>query len=257
MLHHRYVLEIAYKGTAYSGWQVQKNTSNTIQQAVHEQLSLLLHQQVTVMASGRTDAGVHARQNFTHFDYEGDLPENFTRRLNFLLPADIAVRNVFAVAEDFNARFDALSRTYEYLICYDKNPFLTDFTSYYPYPELSAARLNEVAGYIAKQQDFSAFSKKRTQVKTSICNIYHAHWEHEPEHNLLRFRIVADRFLRGMVRGIVATSIRVARDKVTMEALQQLMASREPHKTDFSAPPQGLTLMEVKYADGIMMRIDP
>lgn len=252
---NRYLLEISYKGTSYSGWQVQKNTANTIQQVVNEKLSILLREQIIVMASGRTDAGVHAWQNFAHFDFAQPLPRDFLRRLNFLLPVDISVRDVFSVADNFNARFDAISRRYEYLICYDKNPFLTDFSSFYPYPELSAEKLNEVAAFLKSQTDFAAFSKKRTQVKTTICKIKEAHWELERSQNLLRFRITADRFLRGMVRGIVATSIRYARGKLAMEQLNELMQSREPHKTDFSAPAQGLTLMEVRYVEGSLNRM--
>jgi tRNA pseudouridine38-40 synthase len=251
----RHVIELTYKGTGYDGWQIQKNTSNTIQRVVNEKLSMLLQEQVIVMASGRTDSGVHARQNFAHFDTSKNLTASFLRRLNFMLPADIAVRNVFAVADNFNARFDAISRTYEYLICYDKNPFLTDFSSFYPYPELSADKLNEAADYFKSQRDFAAFSKKRTQVKTTICNITEAHWESHPSQNLLQFTISANRFLRGMVRAVVATSIRYARGKLTMEQLQLLIEGRQPHKTDFSAPPQGLSLDHVIYKNESMKRL--
>lgn len=242
-----------YKGTAYHGWQIQKNTDVTVQQAVNEKLSLLLRDQVMVTASGRTDAGVHARQNFAHFDYGDELPAGFIRRLNFLLPVDVAARHVFTVPPDFNARFAAISRTYEYLLCYEKNPLIADFSSFYPYPELSAAKLNEVAERLCTQTDFAAFSKKRTQVKTTDCHIEAAQWEHDEKQNLLRFRITANRFLRGMVRAIVATSIRYARGKLSMAQLDQLLHSREPHKTDFSAPAQGLTLVEVNYPPGLLM----
>lgn len=173
-----------------------------------------------------------------------------------MLPVDIAARAVFSVPENFNARFDAVSRTYEYSICYDKNPFLTDFSSFYPYPELSAEKLNEAAAFLKSQTDFAAFSKKRTQVKTTLCKIKAAHWELERSQNLLRFRISADRFLRGMVRGIVATSIRYARGKLTIEQLQELIESKEPHKTDFSAPAQGLTLKEVIYPMGALVSLN-
>ncbi len=252
----RYLLELSYKGTAYHGWQMQKNTDCTIQQIVNEMLSVLLQQKVMVTASGRTDAGVHARQNFAHFDFGPSLPDQFHRRLNFMLPEDISVRNVFSVPADFNARFDAVLRTYEYLICYDKNPFLTDFASLYPYPELSVVKLNEAAAFFSSQNDFAAFSKKRTQVKTTLCRISAAQWEHEPLQHLLRLTISADRFLRGMVRGIVATSIRYARGKISLEQLMQLIESRQPHKTDFSAPPQGLTLIEVRYPEGLLTKLD-
>lgn len=255
-MHSRYLLEIAYKGTAYNGWQVQRNTPCTIQQVVNEKLSVLLREVVQVTASGRTDAGVHALQNFAHFDFGPALPEQFLRRLNFMLPADIAIRTVYSVPGNFNARFAATFRKYEYCICYDKNPFLTDFASFYPYPELSVDKLNEAAAFFRSREDFAAFSKKRTQVKTTLCKINAAQWERQPSQNLLRFNITADRFLRGMVRGIVATSIRYARGKLSADQLSELIESRQPHKTDFSAPPQGLTLIAVGYPKGLLKKLD-
>jgi tRNA pseudouridine38-40 synthase len=248
----RYILELTYNGTRYNGWQVQKNTSSTIQKEVNEKLSVIFQEEIMVTASGRTDAGVHARQNYVHFDSEKKLPKDFLRRFNFLLPADIAARNLFSVHDDFNARFDALSRTYEYLITYEKNPLLSEIVSYYPYPQLSLKKLNEAAKIVKSHTDFAAFSKKRTQVKTTICKINQAHWDWEEEKKLLRFTVCADRFLRGMVRGIVATSIRFAREKISEKQLHHLLDSRQPHKTDFSAPAQGLTLVEVSYPPGVM-----
>lgn len=248
----RYVLELSYKGTRFNGWQIQQNTSNTIQRDVHEKLSVLLQEEISVVASGRTDAGVHAKQNFAHFDASNKLPRDFLRRINFMLPEDISVRNVFSVKENFNARFEALSRSYEYLISYQKNPLLTDLVCYYPYEELSIKKLNEAAKIIKSHSDFAAFSKKRTQVKTTFCNIMHAHWEWDDEMKLLRFNVTADRFLRGMVRGFVATSIRFAKNKISAEQLNRIFESKQPHKTDFSAPAQGLTLVHVKYRKGMM-----
>jgi tRNA pseudouridine38-40 synthase len=251
----RYLIELSYDGTGYDGWQVQKNTLNTIQRVVNEKLSILLQEEIMVTASGRTDAGVHARQNFAHFDSFHPLPEFFLRRLNFMLPNGIAAKNIFSVANDFNARFDAISRSYEYLICYDKNPFITSFSCYYPYGPLSLKKLNEAARYLSSQTDFAAFSKKRTQVKTTNCRISHAGWKADEEQRLLRFNVTADRFLRGMVRALVATSIRYGREKMSMEQLHGLIESRQPHKTDFSAPAQGLTLVSVGYPVGIMHSI--
>jgi len=249
---NRYVLEFSYNGTRYNGWQIQKNTSNTIQQVVHEKLSVMLQEEITVIASGRTDAGVHAKQNFAHFDTAREIPEDFLRRLNFFLPKDMAARNIFSVGEKFNVRFDATRRTYEYLITYEKNPLISEIVCFYPYKRMSVKRLNEAARIVKSHSDFAAFSKKRTQVKTTLCKIKHAHWEWDDEMNLLRFTITADRFLRGMVRGIVATSMRYAREKISDTQLHQLLESKQPHKTDFSAPAQGLTLVEVGYPAGSM-----
>jgi len=251
----RYVLELSYKGTHYSGWQVQKNTSNTIQRAVNEKLSTLLQEETLVTASGRTDAGVHAKQNYAHFDTSKKIPSDFIRRINFMLPDDVAARNIFSVSDEFNARFDAISRKYEYLISYEKNPLLFDIVCNYPYDELPLKKLNEAAKILKSHTDFAAFSKKRTQVKTTICKIKYAHWEWDDEMKLLRFTITADRFLRGMVRGIVATTVRYARNKISLQQFDQLLESKQPHKTDFSAAAQGLTLMEVKYPANAMKKL--
>jgi len=248
----RYLLELSYNGTRYNGWQIQKNTPNTIQQVLHEKLSIMLQEEITTIASGRTDAGVHAKQNFAHFDTSKEIPKDLLRRLNFFLPIDIAVKNIFSVSHDFNARFDAIRRTYEYLITYDKNPLISEIVCFFPYEKLSVKRLNEAAKIVKTQIDFASFSKKRTQVKTTLCKIKHAHWEWDDEMNLLRFTITADRFLRGMVRGIVATSIRYAREKISEEGLHHLFQSKRPHKTDFSAPANGLTLLEVGYPADVM-----
>ena len=173
-----------------------------------------------------------------------------------MLPVDIAANYLFQVDHDFNARFDATSRSYEYLLCYDKNPFLNDFSCFYPYPELSIEKLNEASKFLAEQTDFASFSKKRTQVKTTLCKITHAQWQLDPGKRIVRFNITADRFLRGMVRGIVATSLRYAREKISMEMLQAITESKQPHKTDFSAPAQGLTLTSVTYPEGFLGMIE-
>ncbi|MBA3647687.1 MAG: tRNA pseudouridine(38-40) synthase TruA [Chitinophagales bacterium] len=243
----RVVIELCYNGSRYQGWQIQKNTDNTIQREVNEKLSILFREKIMVLASGRTDSGVHARQNFVHFDTDKEILPDFLRRMNFLLSRDISLKNVFIANENFNARFDAKARSYQYLISYEKNPFISEFSCYYPYPELSVTTLNEAAKLFQSHTDFAAFSKRRTQVKTSLCKISFACWHFDAKENLLTFNITANRFLRGMVRGIVATSIRYARQKITLEDLNTILKSGQPHKTDFSAPAQGLTLMSVEY----------
>ncbi|MCS6916399.1 MAG: tRNA pseudouridine(38-40) synthase TruA [Chitinophagales bacterium] len=244
----RYVAELAYKGTAYQGWQIQPNTPRTIQQVVQDRLSVLLQQPVTVMAAGRTDAGVHAAQNFIHFDLDAPLPHDALRRINFLLPQDIAIYGFFTVAADFHVRFDATARTYHYFISYRKNPLLSELVCYYPYPPLDVERLNEAAALFLQHSDFAAFSKKRTQVRTSRCSLKEAVWFWNDSEQLLTFRVTADRFLRGMVRGLVATSLRYARGKLSSDNLIRLLQSRRPERTDFSAPAQGLMLTQVQYS---------
>ena len=174
-----------------------------------------------VTAAGRTDAGVHAQQNFAHFDSKKEIPADFVHRLNFMLPNDIAAKKIFEVPESFNARFDALKRTYEYVIAYGKNALDYDLMCYYPYEKLDTQKLNEAAAFLKMQTDFSAFSKRKTQVKTNLCKIFEAEWKFDGKRNEHHFIISADRFLRGMVRGIVGTSIRFARGKLSLDDLKE------------------------------------
>ncbi|MCS6991370.1 MAG: tRNA pseudouridine(38-40) synthase TruA [Chitinophagales bacterium] len=243
----RIVAELAYKGTAYRGWQVQRNTSQTVQQIVQDRLQILLRHEVKVVAAGRTDAGVHAAQNFIHFDTPQILPEDALRRINFLLPADISFYGFYAVTDDFHARFDAVSRTYHYFISYQKNPLYGDLVCYYPYAQLDLDRLNEAAHIFLQHEEFAAFSKKRTQVRTTRCRLSQAEWFWSADQRLLVFCVTADRFLRGMVRGLVATSIRYARGKLSRQQLLELLHRAKANRTDFSAPAQGLILSRVCY----------
>src|SRR5690606_1465647 len=119
----RYFLELAYKGTNYHGWQVQAN-ANTVQLEVNTALSRILTQRVETMGSGRTDTGVHAKQQFLHFDFPTELKKNdLLKRLNGILPKDIAAYDLREVVPDAHVRFDALERSYEYFISLRKNPF--------------------------------------------------------------------------------------------------------------------------------------
>ena len=246
----RYFIEIAYKGTDYNGWQVQKNAERTVQALLNEQMSVLFREEISSQGSSRTDKGVHARQNFAHFNAVNPLPDKFIWRINFMLPDDIVVKNIFPVDAKCNARFDAIGRTYEYVFSFLKNPFRREFSCYYPYTKISMEKLNEAAQLLFKHTDYMAFSKRNTQVKTSICFISHAEWIHNEETGELTFHISANRFLRGMVRGLVATMMLVGRDKLSISAFEKIIESRVAHKTNFSAPANGLTLIEVKYPAG-------
>jgi tRNA pseudouridine38-40 synthase len=247
VLSKRYFLEIAYNGAAYSGWQIQDN-ADSVQNHIQIALSTAFRETVTVIGASRTDTGVHARQNFAHFDAINDPPKEVIRKLNFLLPDDIAVQKLILVNQKAHARFDAVSRSYEYEICYSKNPFKQAFSCYYPYKHLPIKKLNEAASFLLAHNDYAAFSKKRTQVKTTMCNISEAEWK--KTNDGLIFYITANRFLRGMVRGLVGTMIRMGRGNLSIDDFKELLNSKEPHKTDFSAPAQGLSLMEVKYPEG-------
>ncbi|HYM94602.1 MAG TPA: tRNA pseudouridine synthase A, partial [Chitinophagaceae bacterium] len=165
----RYFLEVSYKGTKYSGFQSQKN-ANTIQAEVEKAFEILQKDKISMVGSSRTDAGVHALQNFFHFDYEKDFNPHFAYKMNAILPDDIVVKKLVPVAENAHCRFDALSRQYRYFIYRTKNPFLKEQAVYFPY-KLNVEKLQKAADIIKKHIDFTAFSKRKTQVKTFTCRI--------------------------------------------------------------------------------------
>lgn len=239
----RYFLEVAYRGTLFSGFQRQENAS-TIQGEIDRALSLLLKTSIVTTGSSRTDAGVHAFQNFLHFDASFPLPSRLVYALNAVLSPDIAVRGLYPCAEGAHARFDALSRSYLYRVYRAKDPFRKETGYFFPYA-LDFDQLARCAALLPSHTDYERFSKRNTQVKTFRCRIAEAAWEQRPGEYL--FRITANRFLRGMVRGLVASMLKVARGKSTVEAFQQILQAAGPARADFSAPPQGLFLTRVTY----------
>lgn len=246
----RYFIELAYDGTDFNGWQHQTNAERTVQDEIDKALSLVLQSNIRTTGSSRTDTGVHAEQSYAHFDTDIELSNDIVRNLNFLLPLDVAIKNIIPVSTKAHARYDAIARYYEYLICYNKNPFVNRFTTFYPYHKLDVEKLNEAANIFKQHKNFRAFSKKHTNVVTYDCTIHQAVWEWNDDTQLLIFKVKANRFLRGMVRALVQTSIRFARGKLSHEQLLKLLQSGDAHKTDFSAPAQGLTLKAVIFPPG-------
>ena len=239
----RYFLEVAYKGTHYSGFQIQDNATS-IQQEVEKALEVFFRLQFSLTGSSRTDTGVHARQNFFHFDYQGDIDKKVLYNLNSILPPDIVIKGFHPVAPDAHCRFDAISREYRYYIYREKNPFLADRAWYYPYT-LDQDKLKEAAALILEYQDFTAFSKRSTQVKTFLCTIEESRWLEEE--NGLVYRVKANRFLRGMVRGLVGTMLQVGRGKLSLPGLANVLQQKDNTLADFSAPGHGLFLYQVCF----------
>lgn len=243
----RYFIEVAYKGTMYAGFQVQQN-ANTIQAEIEKALLIYFRKTFTLTGSSRTDAGVHAIQNFFHFDtdivFTDAETEKATYHLNAILPLDIAVKNIKPVAENAHCRFDATARLYRYCVHQHKDPFLQDDSYYYPYP-LNIDALKEAAMLLFDYTDFESFAKKNTQVFTYNCTIFLSEWK--MENNLLVYHVSGNRFLRGMVRGLVGTMLLVGKGKFSVADFKMILESKDSSKTDFSAPAKGLVLVEVKY----------
>lgn len=200
------------------------------------------------MGSSRTDTGVHARQQFAHFDIDFILSEIpiLVYKLNSVLPTEIALINIYAVSGDAHSRFDAIHRTYQYRIVQEKNPFTPDL-SYYFRPKLDIDLMNDASYYMRKQTDFQCFSKYKTDVKTFDCNIFFACWEQK--NNLVTFDIRGNRFLRGMVRAIVGTMLEIGQGRMCLDDLKQIMESKDRKNAGRAVPASGLTLVQVAYPE--------
>ena len=241
----RYFLELSYLGTAYAGFQIQQNAP-TIQSEVEKALEIFFRRKIELTGASRTDAGVHAFQNYFHFDDPGEINPSAAYNLNALLPSDISIKRIVRMAQTSHSRFDAISREYRYIIYKDKNPFLSDRAYFYPYP-LELDLLNEAATLIMDENDFTSFSKRRTQVKTYLCKIECSQWHIEKD--CLVYYVKANRFLRGMVRGLVGTMLQVGRGKITLNEFKQIIESRDATNADFAVPAHGLFLVRVNYPE--------
>lgn len=239
----RFFIELSYKGTNYHGWQIQPN-AHTVQAEINNALSTLLNAKIDVMGAGRTDAGVHAKQMFAHFDYQQDLDElQLIKQLNGFLPKDITVHNIKVVADNAHSRFDAISRTYQYYIIHKKDSFNT--RAYFLHKDLNIDAMNLACKFLLGKQDFTSFSKVNTQAATNNCNVMLANWKYIERE--LVFTIQADRFLRNMVRAIVGTLLAVGEGKIIPEQVQEIIAKKDRGEAGRSVPAHALFLSTIEY----------
>ncbi|CAN5323912.1 tRNA pseudouridine(38-40) synthase TruA [soil metagenome] len=246
----RFFLEITYKGTAYHGWQIQKNAVS-VQEVLNKTLSKVLGEKVETIGSGRTDTGVHALQQFVHLDSEKDLgEETYLYKFNRMLPLDISIQAIHTVTDEANARFDAISRNYEYRINSVKDPFLQDLCYFY-FKEVDVEKMNLAADILLKKHNFESFSKVKTEVNHFLCNITRAEWVRKNEK--LTFFVSADRFLRGMVRTLVGTLLNVGLHRISVNDFEEIIESKDRKKAGRAAPAQGLFYTKVIFPDHIFL----
>lgn len=241
----RFFLEIAYDGSAYHGWQIQDNAI-TVQETLNTALRTVLRKDVETVGAGRTDAGVHARQLYVHFDHDEAIPDQqrLVHALNALCPRDIAIKRIIEVPTTAHARFDATERAYEYHIHFAKDPFLRHYSwQMKDFPNVE--KMNVAAQFLLGKQDFSCFSKSNTQVFTNICTVKEARWQEEGKR--LLFHIRADRFLRNMVRAVVGTLIDIGTKDLPAMHMQEVIASQNRSRAGSSVPACGLFLTKVVY----------
>jgi tRNA pseudouridine38-40 synthase len=243
----RYFLHLSYNGSGYFGWQIQQNQP-TIEAEIELAMSLLLSQEIDLVGCGRTDTSVNARNFYAHFDYlEMSLEEmaELKRRLNAFLSHKIRILNVYKMAKiDANARFDALNRTYKYYVSTEKQPFNSEFSLYFPH-RLCLEKMNEAARILLKHQDFTSFSKSKTQTKTNLCQIEKAQWTLEKD--LYVLEITANRFLRNMVRAIVGTLLSVGNEKISVSDFSKIIQQKDRKFAGTSVKGSALFLENVTY----------
>ncbi len=163
--------------------------------------------------------------------------------MQYCLPT-LRYKKIFLVKPDSHCRFDALSREYVYTVYQQKDPFLQDRAYFFPY-EINIDLMQQAANELMNHQDFATFSKRNTQTKTTICTILNSKWT--VEDNSLTYQVISNRFLRGMVRGMVGTMLQVGRGKLSVEQFINIVKSKDCTKADFSVPPQGLFLLKVEF----------
>lgn len=220
---------------------------------MEERLSKLLNETINLTGCGRTDTGVHAKEFFAHFDSGKEnlhLVPDYVYKFNSVLPKEIAVSKILSVRPDANARFHATSRTYKYYITKARNPFLIDRACFI-HNTLNIDAMKKGCKALFDYEDFSCFSKSRTQVKTNICKIKEAMWEEQGE--MLVFTITADRFLRNMVRAIVGTMLDIGKEKISLVDFRKIIEEKNRSGAGMSVPAGGVYLESVKYKKEIFI----
>lgn len=246
----RYFLEVSYDGTAFHGSQVQGDLP-TVQAALNKAIATLVRQPIETFGASRTDEGVHALSNYYHFDVAEPLHPHFHYKINAILPEAVSVKAIYAAEGlDFNARFDAQCRTYRYRVYHFKNPFLANRALFFPY-RYDRAVLDETAAIIKSYQNFESFSKRASQTKTFLCTIFDSHWEDAGQE--IHYVVRANRFLRGMVRGLVSTQLQTARGRWDVAHFRAILDARDCTKADFNVPGHGLYLEEIQYPEGKLL----
>lgn len=241
----RYFIYFSYDGTNYHGWQIQPN-ANSVQEELQKALTTLLRKDVEVVGAGRTDTGVHARFMAAHFEFDTPVDcHQLKYKLNRLLPRDIAVSNIEQVADDMHARFSAVSRTYRYYVTTCKDPFNRNY-SWQTHFELDFALMNEAAALLRDYEDFGAFCKSHSDVKTTLCDVMYAKW-HQTLDDSWYFEITANRFLRNMVRAVVGTLVEVGRHRMTIDDFRKVIEGKKRTEAGESMPGHALFLERVEY----------
>jgi tRNA pseudouridine38-40 synthase len=245
----RYLVRLSYVGTRYRGWQRQTNTLSSVQQKLEDTFAKMLKTKVTLVGCGRTDAGVHAKAYYAHFDLDFDFTYDPVERLNRMLPDDIVIHELRIVNEKWHARFDAVSRMYKYYIHTSLDPFLHEVSTFYPLKKINESAIQDALIFIKNLEDFKYLCLTPDDHNTTICTMYEAGFESTEEHKILIFTFRANRFLKSMIRAIMYLIIELALENITIEQFKNICTGNSHLKAIKLAYPNGLHLEDIEYPE--------
>ncbi|MCF8239055.1 MAG: tRNA pseudouridine synthase A [Saprospiraceae bacterium] len=243
----RYFIHLGFDGSAYSGWQKQDNTLNTVQEVVEQTLAQLFKKSIAVYGCGRTDAGVHASQYILHINLDKPPSFDLKYRLNKNLPDDIAVFDVIEVKDDQHARYDAIARTYDYFIHWKKDPILIRYSNFYEDLTLDVDLMRKAAALIQATTDCKPLCKQPDLYDNTLCQISECALFVNKQEGRMRFTITSNRFLRGMVRYCVFFLVKVGSGEMTLQELEDILQQKTELTQKQPALAHGLFLSKVVY----------
>jgi len=242
----RYAMKLAYDGSKFYGWQIQVQ-SPTVQECVEKALGAIAKEKVSVIGAGRTDTGVHALAQVAHFDYPINMkPEQMLLALRTKLPPEIKVYEINEVAPDFHARYDAIERTYEYVITLEQTPFNYNYKTYFLRKKIDVERFKACIPFFLGEHDFTSFAKPNPKVTNHLCNILAMKVDTKDDDIVIT--TTANRFLHNMVRRMVGAMVAVSHKELSPEVIKAWIDSRKHSQRNYAtAPANGLYLKGVVY----------
>lgn len=245
----RQFIHLAYQGTKYRGWQRQLE-ERSVQATIEDLLSKMLKTTTIIHGCGRTDAGVHASQYFVHANIPEDLDYNPVKRLNHMLPDDISIYEIIPMDDPHcNAQTDAIARSYDYYMHFDKIPQLKDTSTYFKVSDLDVDAMQAAVKILKKTVDFRSLCKGPDIYKHTRCNVQSVSLAVTHDGHRMLFSITANRFLRAMIRNIVARLIDIGKGDLSLIDFVDVVSNQKAFEFPFhkQAPPTGLYLSKVIY----------
>ncbi len=244
----RYRICISYDGTDFLGWQKQPQSEMTVQGQIEKVFEKLFGQQIPLVGSGRTDRGVHALNQWAHFDLPEKTPvDQLQYKLQRMTPDSIAIKSFEQASPEFHAQISAEKKTYKYLISLSQppNPFFLRYSWNIQNP-IDFNNLQEMATLFLGEHDFSSFQSQGTPVRTPVRKIFKSYWRKTPS-GLLEYRVQGSGFLKQMVRNMVGTMLKIEQNQGSREHLKEILNARDRSLAASPAPSQGLFLCSVQY----------